>query len=548
MQHKLSAIAGVVSVSLFLSACGSSDDEDVPLLPNATSSGVISGFGSVYVNGLRYVTESASIRENGSESSEEALQLGMKVIINANQSANNDPTALEVKYIADAIGEIKAIDLVTNSLTILGQTYFITDATKFDSVTFNELRLNDIVELSAFEDDQGTFVVSYLTANDEATEHQLLGTVSKLSKITQTFYIGSLLVDYADAEVKGSFSNGVKVSIKSDAVPNSGEFSADEVSVQGLVLVIGGTLTVSGVIDDFNRDERTIEIEGRKYILADASDFTQGDEDSLSEGDQVSLIATVIQGESELQTPSYPITSIRVELDNEVSLEGIVAGITDTGFIIFSQAFTVDEYTQYKDDSAQALRYFNLADIAIDDKLAIDAYEVDGVLISRKVEREGTGVNDSGPHEVEGIVDNINVESFTFSVNGIQVLTNDDTDFEDAYGNSANQAEFFSTLVLNAEVEVEITANGNDWLALDVEVDGETKDKEIELVGRIDSVLSDNTFIVNGHQVMTSEQTAFENGSKINMVKGALIEVEGVMGVQGLLFAQEVEFLDAEED
>jgi hypothetical protein len=47
---------------------------------------------------------------------------------------------------------------------------------------------------------------------------------------------------------------------------------------------------------------------------------------------------------------------------------------------------------------------------------------------------------------------------------------------------------------------------------------------------------------------MTSEQTEFKNGNSIKMVKGALIEVEGVMGVQGLLFAQGVEFLDIEED
>jgi predicted component of type VI protein secretion system len=548
MQQKISAIAGVVSLSLLLSACNSSEEEDLPLLPNATSSGVISGFGSVYVNGLRYVTENSSIIENGSETTEEALKVGMKVIIKANQSADNAPTAIEVKYIADAIGKIKEIDLAANSLTILEQTYLITDATKFDGLAFNELRIDDTVELSAFADEKGSFVVSYLTENDDAAKHQILGTVSKLSKITESFYIGSLLVSYADSDVKGSLSNGVKVSVKGNLSPNSAEFFADEVSVQGLVLVIGGTLTVSGVIDDIDIEDGgiTIEIEGRKYLLTDDSDFTQGDEDSLNEGDQVSLIATVIQGESELQIPHYPITSIRVELENEVSLVGIVEGITDTGFILFGQEFTVDEFTQFEDDSAQELRYFNFSDIAIDDKLDIDAYEVDGVLISRKVEREETSAIEQDTHEIEGLVDSFSSPSF--SVKGITILTDDQTEFEDAQGNTVNQADFFLTITEGDEVETEITHTENGWLALEVEIDSDDKDNDVELLGTIDTFTSILNFTVNSHQVTTNLQTEFENGNASNLNKGILIEVEGTINSKGELVAEEIEFIEVETD
>ncbi len=548
MQHKLSAIAGVVSLSLLLSACGSDDDEDVPLLPNATSSGVVSGFGSVYVNGLRYVTENASILGNGSESSEEALKVGMKVTIKANQSGDSDPTALEVKYIADAIGEIKYIDLAANSLTLLGQTYFINDATKFDDVAFNELRIDDFVELSAFEDEKGSFVVSYLTTQDNVNEFQLSGTVSKLKKLEKTFVIGDLLINYDDADIQGALYDGSAVSVKSDLAPILNELSADEVNVQGLVLVIGGTLTVAGFVEDINKVEAgtVIELDGRNYLLTDDSDFSQGDKENLRVGDQISLVATVI--DSELESPYYPITNIRVELANEISLEGIVEAISDESFTMFGKAFTVDGYTQYEDDSEQALRNFNFTDIAIGDKLDIDAFEVDGTLISRNIEREETGANEQDSHDIEGVVDDINIDLGSFSVKGIQILTNEQTDFEDAFGNSVNQADFFSTLVPNDEVEVEITYDGNDWIALDVEVGGQANDNEVELVGRIDSVLSDNNFIVNGHQVMTSEQTEFENGNSNNMLKGTLIEIEGVMGVQGLLFAQEIEFIGANQD
>ena len=124
MQHKFMAFATVASLGLLLSACS---DEDEVLTQNSTSSGVVSGFGRVHVNGLCYTTDS-NIISNGSVSDESALKVGMKVLINAHQSTTTYATAFEVKYLADAIGEIEAIDLAAPSISVLGQTYLITPA------------------------------------------------------------------------------------------------------------------------------------------------------------------------------------------------------------------------------------------------------------------------------------------------------------------------------------------------------------------------------------------------------------------------------------
>ncbi|WP_157443122.1 DUF5666 domain-containing protein [Colwellia piezophila] len=546
MQHRFTAIAAVASLSLLLSAC-SDDDEEVVLTPNATSSGIVSGFGSVYVNGLRYVTKDSSIIGNGSESSEEALKVGMKVVIKANQSADNDPTALEVKYLADAIGRIDAIDLAATSLSILGQTYFITSVTQFDEVIFNELREGMAIELSAFENANGSFTVTYLTTKDDFSEHQLSGTVSKLKTREKSFFIGSLVVNYGDAEVQGTLYDGSTVSLKSDIGLVSNEFIADEVTVQGMLLVVGGTLTVAGFVEDINKVEAgtVIELDGRNFLLTYESDFSQGDEENLRVGDQVSLVATVI--DSELQSPYYPIKNIRVELANEISLEGIVEVIADESFTLFGQAFSVDNYTQYEDDSEQDLRYFNFANIAIGDRLAVDAYEVDGLLISRNIERQETGAIEGDSHDIEGVVDSIDSTLARFSVKGINVLTNEQTEFENAVGSDVDQATFFNTLKLNDEVEVEIIEIGGDWFALEVEIDSAEKDNDVELLGTVENYISRFNFTVNGHQVMTNIQTEFDNGSASDLANGVLIEVEGRIDSNGKLIAEEIEFIEPSE-
>ncbi|NQZ26078.1 MAG: hypothetical protein HRT55_07150 [Colwellia sp.] len=543
MQHKFMAFATVASLGLFLSACS---DEDEVLTQNATSSGVVSGFGSVYVNGLRYVTENSNILSNGVESDEAALKVGMKVVVNAHQSSATEGTAFEVKYLADAIGEIEAIDLAAPSISVLGQTYLITSATKLDEVIFNELRESMVVELSAFENANGSFTVTYLTIKDDFSEHQLTGRVSKLKARDKIFFIGELLVNYGDADVDGSLYDGSTVSLKNDIGLIASEFNADEVSVQGMLLVIGGTLTVSGIVETKKEvDEGTvIKVDGRNFLLTNEADFSQGDVENLRVGDQVNLIATII--ESEQQYPYYPINNIRVELANEISLEGIVQSATGSSFTLFGQEFTVDSYTLYEDNSEQELRYFTFSDIAIGDRLDIDAYELNDILISRKVERKETGTSEQDTYEIEGVVDSIDVDLPSFSVKGINVLVDADTKFENALGNSINQEVFFQTIVKGDEVEVETYYTVDGLLvALEVEIDGDDKDNEVELVGTIDNFTNIFSFTVNGHQVMTNLQTEYDNGNASDLKKGALIEVEGQMNGNKLI-ADEIDFIETE--
>ena len=541
MRHLYKSIAVIAITSLVLAGCGSDDEEPVS---HVTSSGVISGFGSVYVNGVRYTTKDSYIIANGRKSDEAALKVGMKVVVAAQKSSNDGSNALEVTYLADVIGAIDAIDLGDTSLTILGQTYLITKATKLDNVLFTELTVGTFVELSAFENEYGNFMVSYLEIKEQQAEQQLTGTISKINKVNKTFTIGQLLVNYVDADVTGLLNAGSLVLIKSKFPAIDNEFVADEVTAQGLILFIDGTLELAGIVEDMDKEEEStiIKLSGRKYALTDSSDFTQGDDEDLQIGSQVSLIATVIEQES--TTSIYPINSIRVELANEISLEGIVESITNDSFTIFSQVFSVDSYTQYEDDSEQELRNFNFSDIAIGDRLALDAYEVNGLLISRKIQREETGAIEHDSHDIEGIVDSIDTHQTSFSVKGIVVLNDEHTEFEDVQGVNVDQATFFTSLALNDEVEVEIIYTVNGWLALEVEIDSDAKDNDVKLLGTIDTFTNRFNFTVNGHKVVTNMQTEFENGDASDLILHASVEVEGKINNQGQLVAEDVEFIE----
>ena len=144
------------------------------------------------------------------------------------------------------------------------------------------------------------------------------------------------------------------------------------------------------------------------------------------------------------------------------------------------------------------------------------------------------------------MVDSIDVDLPSFSVKGINVLVDADTKFENALGNSINQEIFFQTIVKGDEVEVETYYTVDGLLvALEVEIDGDDKDNEVELVGTIDNFTNIFSFTVNGHQVMTNLQTEYYNGSASDLKKGALIEVEGQMNGDKLI-ADEIDFIETE--
>ena len=122
-----------LAIATTLSACGGGDsqtevanndtpDTAPPTEQSPSSStvieGVVTGFGSVYVNGKRYVSDSAAFTISGESGAQESgLKMGMVVRVMANQTDDgSDPQATEIVYEETLQGSVSAIDNATHSL------------------------------------------------------------------------------------------------------------------------------------------------------------------------------------------------------------------------------------------------------------------------------------------------------------------------------------------------------------------------------------------------------------------------------------------------
>ena len=164
-----------VTVSVNNVSFGASpDSQSVTVLANQTSNvsisyaapmtsvGVITGFGSVFVNGTEFDTDEAEIETDDFEDAPESdLQIGMVVTVRGTVGADGaDGKAASIEYQARAEGPVDAIDLAGNNLSVLGQVFFVDELTRFENTSFETLQIGDVVEISAFENESGQLIAS----------------------------------------------------------------------------------------------------------------------------------------------------------------------------------------------------------------------------------------------------------------------------------------------------------------------------------------------------------------------------------------------------
>jgi len=125
-----------ISLSAMLSGCsgggggGSSTPPATTSTPATTtpavvSSGAITQFGSVILNGIEFDTTQAEIRVEDQIVREDELRIGMRVTVEGARDNNGASRATRVVFRKNVEGLIDSIDVVNNTLVVLGQTVLV---------------------------------------------------------------------------------------------------------------------------------------------------------------------------------------------------------------------------------------------------------------------------------------------------------------------------------------------------------------------------------------------------------------------------------------
>ncbi len=291
---------------LLLSGCGGSSSTNEST-SSIASRGIITGFGSVYVNGSRYDTSGTSFMVDDSPGDEAQLRIGMFVTVYASRQAGDGRSrATEIDYDNELKGPVSAIgpgpdpaDITAKTLTILAQEVLVNSGTVVDGkdgLTFDNIKLGDILEVSGYRTASG-LTATYIEHQDPGSEIEIKGhidTGSLMSGNPGSFTVDGFPVSYdADTElddidllleglfveVEGQLGDVAGITTlladKIEAENEGFEDDMDEVEVEGVISELSGDRFVvqnqlvdaSGVVELYPAslvlaNGLTVEVEG----------------------------------------------------------------------------------------------------------------------------------------------------------------------------------------------------------------------------------------------------------------------------------------------
>lgn len=202
------AMAIALSTSIMLaSGCGggSSSSSDGDADNTIASRGVITGFGSVYVNGTRYHTGGTRFSIDDDNGVESDLRVGMIVTVKGTRGANGaSGRANQIFYDNELKGPVASIvyddvnpaNATMATLVILGQSVTVNLDTTIDDdggLAFDTIQVGDVLEVSGFVTD-AALVATHIELQANDLEIELKGEIKNLGP--NSFDINGFPVSY----------------------------------------------------------------------------------------------------------------------------------------------------------------------------------------------------------------------------------------------------------------------------------------------------------------------------------------------------------------
>lgn len=380
-----------LTAGLGLGACGGGGGGSTTT--NNTTVGVITGFGSVYVNGCEYETTSTSISVDGQPATEDDLSVGDVVEVTGSSNCTTG-NAISIKSSNELEGWVDSVSLDANgigTMVVMGQTVTVNDLTTYEDETLSAIPLagivaDNIIEVHGFTSDQGTVLATrielkHLDVNTYLGEIELKGIVNNHNEIAGTFDIGGLSINYLSLSPGFTVTDGLFVEVKFNNskqpiyldLENNGKLGyhgddAEEIEIYGM---LASQLTN----DQFMVGDQTIKVNTATKFGEDNQPNLQSD---LGDAANVGKLFLEVEGYFE----NGMLVAKEVKLEDDISdnneCKGTVSNLVPVqgemnmgSFTVLasqpsecegqtSMSVTVNNNTIMEDDSTAHVSKFNL--------------------------------------------------------------------------------------------------------------------------------------------------------------------------------------------
>jgi Domain of unknown function (DUF5666) len=298
----------------------------------SVSSGVITGFGSVKLNGKEYQTQNTSFMVDGQPGTQKDLKVGMVVTVNGSLSSTGVRTATTITQDDVVEGAIQSIPVTNDRIVVLGQTVLIDTGTVFDNSipgqNIGGLVLGDLVEVNGFVKGKGLIIATLIEKKSTPPTCQVTGIIENHSSGGQTFAIGGLTVNYNGSNFGDMPSpavnawNDLLVEVKGSPCDQfTITMNATKVEPERINVANADEIEVEGGITLFN-SSASFMVNGVPVVTNSNATFEGGVVGDLALGVEVEVAGSLTNG---------VLTAKEVSFRDNVGIEGNVATVTSGG-------------------------------------------------------------------------------------------------------------------------------------------------------------------------------------------------------------------------
>jgi uncharacterized protein DUF5666 len=429
------------------------------------SIGTISAFGSVIVNGVTYAASTAVITVDDRVVSEAELAIGQVVVVEGLvDSSGTSGTAERITTDPVLRGVVQEIDLVNNTLRVLGITVNVVSSTVFEAslqpAGLAALQPGQSVEIFGYTGSSGEIAATRIAPTSD-NESEVQGLVAELDANGQTFSLNGVPIDYTGAvlvDFVNNIENGNLVEVEGTLV-NGTTLVADRVELE-----LGSTFSAE--------DEDTeVELEGLVTSFVSAEDFSVNGV----------AVSTTPATEFEGGAPADIALNVRVEVEGVINAEGVlvadeidfelesnleVQGFVETKSDLASEItvlgirITVTSETQLIDESDAELRFFSLSDIQPGDFTIVKAFSDGTSVVADFLKR----TNPEDKSKLQGLVSAVVAPSIF--VGEAEIVTSAQTDFE-VNDTPVNSDDFFITVMVGDTLSAQGSSTTSGVLTAD---------------------------------------------------------------------------------
>ncbi len=406
-----------------------------------TAEGPITGFGSIYVGGVRFDTTGAKIEIDGQAAPESALELGMLVSVDGSidPDRSEQGRARTIVQHSHVRGPIRAIAPDRGHLVVASIHVMVNESTIYRGKDPEQLAVGDRVVVSGYRTDEGVLATFIGSRPDNADRDLVRGEIDNLDETRLQFQLGDVLVDYSQAALIDSpdgLADGDSVMCIGQWQEEAGQFSAIRIHEIKRRDVPGDRpVRIRGRISEEIVAQRSWRIRDTIFTVSASTQYRNGSMQDLAVGKEVLVIGHGrLHGRVHAKQVIFfreidGVVQAAVEsIDRERRTVTVLGGLTITVPQDAAMAQSDRNSGDQTDDPATDRR-FHFHDLA--EGMAVRAVGdwTGEVLVARALHR----VEFSGHRAfLGGELERIAPDQRTFSLLGVSVAVTDETDFGDS--------------------------------------------------------------------------------------------------------------------